>query len=59
MTEKAEALSRPLEEYRDYLQLLARLQLGTRLQSKLDSSDIVQQTLLKAHVEARPVSRTK
>jgi RNA polymerase sigma-70 factor (ECF subfamily) len=49
MTGKAEALNRPLEEYRDYLQLLARLQLGTRLQSKLDSSDIVQQTLLKAH----------
>src|SRR5262249_42475987 len=49
MAEKAEAPSRPLEEYRDYLQLLARLQLGTRLQSKLDSSDIIQQTLLKAH----------
>jgi RNA polymerase sigma-70 factor (ECF subfamily) len=49
MTDKAEAHSRPLEAYRDYLQLLARLQLGRRLQSKLDSSDLIQQTLLKAH----------
>jgi RNA polymerase sigma-70 factor (ECF subfamily) len=49
MGDKTESVDRPLEEYRDYLHLLARLQLDPHLQGKLDPSDVVQQALVKAH----------
>src|SRR2546421_6084380 len=43
------ARGRLLELYRNYLTLLARLQIGRRLQGKADPADLVQETFLKAH----------
>jgi RNA polymerase sigma-70 factor (ECF subfamily) len=45
----ASALGDLLELYRNYLSLLARLQIGRRLQGKVDPADLVQETFLKAH----------
>lgn len=43
------ALGRLLELYRNYLTLLARLQISRRLQGKVDAADLVQETFLAAH----------
>lgn len=40
-----------LERYRHYLTLLARVQIGRRLQGKVDADDLVQDTFLLAHRE--------
>src|ERR1700722_8642639 len=43
------ALGKLLEAYSKYLKLLARVQIGRRLQGKADASDIVQETFLDVH----------
>ena len=43
------ALGLLLEMYRNYLGLLARYQIGRRLQGKVDASDLIQETFLEAH----------
>jgi RNA polymerase sigma-70 factor (ECF subfamily) len=42
-------LGHMLESCRNYLTLLARVQIGRRLQGKVDASDVVQETFLAAH----------
>jgi RNA polymerase sigma-70 factor (ECF subfamily) len=47
-----------LERYQPYVELLARLQIDSRLRGLLDPSDLVQQTLLKAHQKWNQVRGT-
>jgi DNA-directed RNA polymerase specialized sigma24 family protein len=41
--------AKPLESYRGYLLMLARLPMNASLQGIIDPSDVVQQALLQAH----------
>jgi RNA polymerase sigma-70 factor (ECF subfamily) len=45
------ALGRLLDLYRNYLRVVARAMIGQALRVRLDASDLVQETFLKAHHE--------
>ena len=47
VTDKSDGAS--LDGFRSYLRLLANMQIDRRIRSKVDASDIVQQTLMQAH----------
>ena len=49
MTNETDKTGQWPDRFRSYLRVLAKMQLDERLRSKLDPSDVVQQTLLQAH----------
>jgi RNA polymerase sigma-70 factor, ECF subfamily len=49
MSRDVDPSAQALESYREYLGLLARLQLAPRLAAKIDVSGVVQMTMLEAH----------
>jgi len=51
MNDPSVRLDHALDRSRSYLLLLARMQLDARARTKIDPSDIVQQTLLEAHAK--------
>ena len=57
MAKNAE-IGRVLDPYRTYLRVLAQVHLDARLRGKLDPSDVVQQTMLRAHAAWPELRRT-
>ena len=53
MSDHSKGRKRDIEDYREYLRLLAQLQLDPGLQGKIDLSGVVQQTMLDAF-QAQP-----
>lgn len=49
MRGETEGITASLERFRDYLRLIARLEVDARFQGKVDFSGVVQQTILEAH----------
>lgn len=47
--EGGECLGALLGQYRNYLRMLAQMEIGQQLQAKVDASDLVQETMLEAH----------
>jgi RNA polymerase sigma-70 factor (ECF subfamily) len=46
---EADVLGELFERFRNYLSVLARVQIGRRLQRKVEEADLVQETFLEAH----------
>jgi RNA polymerase sigma-70 factor (ECF subfamily) len=51
MSQPVETSGHTLDQFRSYLYLLARAQLGPNIQQDIDASDLVQQTLMDAHAK--------
>jgi RNA polymerase sigma-70 factor (ECF subfamily) len=51
VNQPVEAKHETLDQFRSYLNLLARAHLRPRVQRQIDASDLVQQTLLDAHAK--------
>ena len=51
MSDPSASRDQTLDQFRSYLYLLARADIGPKLQVEIDASDLVQQTLMDAHAK--------